>query len=76
MEAFYWYVLCIGILLSRHANDVMFWDAKPILGRKRIALPEPIILNITSPEQFIFTYCISVRIFSKEVRVNKQPEMF
>ena len=24
MIAFYWYVLCIGILLSWHANDVMF----------------------------------------------------
>ena len=41
MIAFYWYVLCIGILLSWHANDVMFWGVKPILGRKRITLPEP-----------------------------------
>ena len=24
MIAFYWYVLCIGVLLSWHANDVMF----------------------------------------------------
>ena len=37
------YVLCIGILLSWHANDVMFWGTKPILGRKRITLPEPYI---------------------------------
>ena len=45
MIAFYCYVLCIGILLSWHANDVMFWGAKPILGRKRITLPEPKAFN-------------------------------
>ena len=41
MISFYWYVLCIGILLSWHANDVMFLGCQPILGRKRITLPEP-----------------------------------
>ena len=45
MIAFYWYVLCICILLSWHANDVMFLSAKPILGRKRITLPEPQLLR-------------------------------
>ena len=33
-------MLCIGILLSWHAYDVMFWVAKSILGEKRIMLPE------------------------------------
>ena len=35
MVAFYWYVLCIGILLSWHANDVMFLGCKANLGTQK-----------------------------------------
>ena len=39
MIVFYWYVLCIAILLSWHANDVVFgvpsqfWDTKELRYR-------------------------------------------
>ena len=35
MIAFYWYVLCIGILLSWHANDIMFWGCQANLGTQK-----------------------------------------
>ena len=35
MIAFYWYVLCIGILLSWHANDVMFWGCQANFGTQK-----------------------------------------
>ena len=43
MIAFYLYVLCcLGMLMTS-----WFWGAKPILGRKRITLPEPGTLEKT-----------------------------
>ena len=42
MIAFHLYVFCIGILLSWHTS---FWGDKPMLGRKRISLPEPMSLK-------------------------------
>ena len=45
MIAFHWYVLCIGILLSWHTNDVFFFGLQPILGHKRISLSEPMSLK-------------------------------
>ena len=35
MIAFYWYVLCIGILLSWHANDVMFLGCQANFGTQK-----------------------------------------
>ena len=35
MIAFYWYVLCIGILLSWHANDVMFLGSQANFGTQK-----------------------------------------
>ena len=35
MIAFYWYVLCIGILLSWHANDVMFLGCQANFGMQK-----------------------------------------
>ena len=35
MIAFYWHVLCIGILLSWHANYVMFWGCQANLGTQK-----------------------------------------
>ena len=35
MRAFYWYVLCIGILLSWHANDVMFLGCQANFGTQK-----------------------------------------
>ena len=35
MIAFYWYVLCIGMLLSWHANDVMFLGCQANFGTQK-----------------------------------------
>ena len=35
MIPFHWYVLCIGILLCWHANDVMFWGYKAHFGTQK-----------------------------------------
>ena len=35
MIALYWYVLCIGILLSWHANDVMFLGCQANFGMQK-----------------------------------------
>ena len=35
MIAFYWYVLCIGILMSWHANDVMFFGCQANFGTQK-----------------------------------------
>ena len=35
MIPFHWYVLCIGILLCCHANDVMFWGYQAHFGTQK-----------------------------------------
>ena len=35
MIPFHWYVLCIGILLCWHANDVMFWGYQAHFGTQK-----------------------------------------
>ena len=35
MIPFHWYVLCIGILLCWHANDVMFWGYQAHFGTRK-----------------------------------------
>ena len=35
MIPFHWYVLCIGILLCWHANDVMFWGYQAHFGMQK-----------------------------------------
>ena len=35
VKAFFWYVLCIGILLSWHANDVMFLGCQANFGTQK-----------------------------------------
>ena len=35
MIPFHWYVLCIGILLCWHANDVMFWGYQSHFGTQK-----------------------------------------
>ena len=53
MIAFYWYVLCIGILLSWHANDVMFLGCQANFGtQKNIAtgtIVHPYDANCVTP---------------------------
>ena len=35
MIPFHWYVLCIGILMCWHANDVMFWGYQAHFGAQK-----------------------------------------
>ena len=60
MIAFYWYVLCIGILLSWHANDVMFLGCRANFETRKNYATGTMILFIIMCYHQVFTYCIQI----------------
>ena len=63
MIAFYWYVLCIGILLSWLANDVMFLGCKANFGTQKNYATGTIWMGTNSqPNCSLLKRCVSVGI--------------
>ena len=52
MIPFHWYVLCIGILMCWHANDVMFWGYQAHFGTQKNYATGTLLPNY---EKFLFS---------------------